>query len=461
VWHPDSAKSPFFRRDGSPKVTGTIGLDALDGAPGGGYSWGMHLWIVLIVVAFFPTPAGAAGLVEDYEAANGKVQAASAEVARWQQTIETAATDYQRLKAQVELEKAQKRLEQARGGLDKVAARMKPGDALWEKLHTFDPLKVPDMGAAGPVNAAIYQRDQVNPKPSAAPAPGRISYGGPTQRPPQPAKNPGRSWKSRPIAGPRASRPAPARVADPPAPNAAGGRPLNMAPPQVSTPYRDYVGQPIKWNFPELVTHPNQPAEPLPQRVEADLPGVQRALRAGDLPGALRKVEALMAEVPGDPRLLFLQADLLNRMRRFAEAEAAGLQALQMGLDVVELHEAIGWARLHLGKYKLAIASAARALLLDPQSTLGFVIQASAYEQLGDAPRATASLKRAAALSPRFFSTAAQRMQAGGQLFVPGVGGGVQIGAHSSSSGLHAPILLFAALAAAAIVGWAVFLRLK
>ena len=134
---------------------------------------------------------------------------------------------------------------------------------------------------------------------------------------------------------------------------------------------------------------------------------------------ALSEVEALEEMRPKDPRVFHLKAMILNRMKRFEEAEEAAATALGLGMDGPQVLESLAWSFLHQGKLKEAVLIATQAIEQDPSRSAAYMIRAYAHERMGDGAATARDAAAAAVRSPLKYSAVAKRVQSGGSIASP------------------------------------------
>lgn len=155
--------------------------------------------------------------------------------------------------------------------------------------------------------------------------------------------------------------------------------------------------------------------------------------KMGDINGALDNADKMIALQPWNAEAHLYKANLLNQARRFAEAEAAALEAVRLDPSNAESWKTLGWAQLHQKKYAEAEKTLTQAIqLLEDRRANGedseelrnslaaaYAMRAFAYEGQGQRDKMIADLEHAAQLDPKRFTGHLARAKAGGHLFDP------------------------------------------
>lgn len=403
----------------------------------------------LALACALAAPVLASDIVADYQAAKARRDAAAADLARQSALLEASSGDtMNRLSAARAVEKAQLSLQSASADLNAVVRQMKPGDAIWvqeTKVGQTDRYapQIPDPGAGAPLDwrMGAIAPIKVPEAPGvgfqrAAGEPGRVSYGRPAG-----FANSNEEAQGRPLTdeaaprllhapqiAPRVTLPAPV-----PAP-ADEGRPFAgpLPPAAVNLTFLRF-GDPIR--FPVL----NNPRRSSGDDALRSLSGVAREVERGDLEGAWRGTQGLLAFYPDDPGVQRLAAGLLLRLGRAAEAEAHARESIRLDGTNPEAWTVLAWSLLRQGKRREAAAAALSALALDPLA-LG---AAAALTAMGLPPAATAR-------SAGPLAAAA---------LVPAGGPGVPPTAAPMAPRRLSPTVLAIAAAAAAAAAFGAFLR--
>lgn len=177
-------------------------------------------------------------------------------------------------------------------------------------------------------------------------------------------------------------------------------------------------------------------------------------LKMGDAEGALSLANQAIRFDPKNPQAWVLKAKSLNRLRRWAEAEEAAWESIRVGGESVEAYQELGWAQLHQGKHKDALAALNRAVFLDPNNADSYAMRALIHEAMGNREKMIADLEAAARLDPKYLEHL-RRARNGEKLFDPnakdtwklleGLEGPVSGGSRSLALGLA--IMLFGVFA--------------
>ncbi|MFA6029476.1 MAG: protein kinase [Elusimicrobiota bacterium] len=142
-------------------------------------------------------------------------------------------------------------------------------------------------------------------------------------------------------------------------------------------------------------------------------------LRSGDSQGALRTVERDIARRPFDAGPRVMKARILNKMKRWKEAEESAKKAVELDPERGDAYERLTEAQLMQGKYEEAKANATAALRLNPENAYAHHLRALAQEGLGRKDRLIRDLERAAELDPERFASELEAARAGVRLFDP------------------------------------------
>lgn len=409
---------------------------------------------------------------QDHGAAQIRIDAIEAEIRRKRETVLSAGSEYERLKAQRALDQSEEALRGAKRAMEEIKKTLQPGSKAWSdevlikngrefrSIPGRDPNKakedeykygvsVPDVGPGAALDPLVHQHSWVGepgsvptgrPAPMRLPtvpegngpgasggAPGEVVYGRPAgyrNSPLGPIRDPreGKSPEEKPAASlPNAPIPPSTATAEGSIeereeggpildPNAYGdpGRGLPPLAPDGFT-FDAPEGEMLK-QFPELAVRPRDERE----RGLTLVRQAGRLLRAGDGVGALRIADRLIQIAGKDPGVHALRALILNRLGRFAEAEASARLSLSLDERGAASWRTLSWAQLKQGKAAAALRSAEKALALDAEDAAAMALRAYALERLGRRDQAVSSLRRAAAINPGAFSAAAARAAAGG-----------------------------------------------
>jgi len=176
----------------------------------------------------------------------------------------------------------------------------------------------------------------------------------------------------------------------------------------------DFIKKPVPPTFPKIFSLPLEGREEPLKLLER----VREDLERGDELSALSAADRL-AEIAGeDPGVHLLRASILNRLERFAEAEAAARRAVAIDPSSAAAHRTLAWAQLKQGKFEEAQRSAAKAAGLDPTDGAAHLLEAFAHDVLGQRQAKLKAASLAASLNPAF-QTYAQAAKRGQHLFLP------------------------------------------
>jgi len=116
---------------------------------------------------------------------------------------------------------------------------------------------------------------------------------------------------------------------------------------------------------------------------------VEERLRAGDLAGARRAVEAGLEQLPNEPELWIWDVTLSEMLGDDERAQRSLARAQEILADQpVALWVTLGNQRLQLGNLEGAEAAAQRVIELDPDEAQGYFLLANVAELSGDYPEA-------------------------------------------------------------------------
>ena len=138
----------------------------------------------------------------------------------------------------------------------------------------------------------------------------------------------------------------------------------------------------------------------------------------GDHKTALAVIDKGLASEPNNEELFRLKARILNKERRFAEAEEAALQVLFLSPDDPDALKSLIWAMLHQKKYDEALKYANALVRISPEDPQSYLLRAFAYERLNQRDKMIADLETAASLDPRYRGHV-QLAKSGAALFDP------------------------------------------
>ncbi|MFA5139197.1 MAG: protein kinase [Elusimicrobiota bacterium] len=144
----------------------------------------------------------------------------------------------------------------------------------------------------------------------------------------------------------------------------------------------------------------------------------QEFANKGEYKTALSVIDKGLASEPGNVDLFKLKAGILNKERRFEEAEEAALQALYLSPDDPEALKSLIWALLHQKKYDEALKYANSLVRIAPEDPEAYLLRAFAYEHLNQRDKMIEDLEMAASLDPRYQGHL-QLAKSGATLFDP------------------------------------------
>ncbi len=387
---------------------------------------------LLIPASVFGADSGVS--YEDYKLKKNKYESAKDTVKPFEKRAGQSGSTYERLKAQRQLEMARKALRKAQLDFERVKAKIKPGDKAFEEETRFkgDPDKVGQVGPAGPVDPlkAVYGRSEQTRGGSS----GEVVYNKP--RDPANIKRPrmdASRWKIRQKPAPAAATPPPEEPKQAELSVPDDGQYL-LDPSQlgrmgrkrrdVGTPLQgvDFVKKATEFRFRPFdyegkIRRGEMRRETFEER--RLIKSATAAMKRRSYQTALSETESLERMRPKDPRVFHLKAMILNRMKRFEEAEKAAGIALGLGMDGPQVLESLAWALLQQGKLKEAVLFASKAIEQDPSRSTAYMIRAYAHERMGDGEATQRDAAAAAVRSPAKFSAVAKRVKAGGVIASP------------------------------------------
>ena len=121
---------------------------------------------------------------------------------------------------------------------------------------------------------------------------------------------------------------------------------------------------------------------------------------AGDVEGALEEIESLLKLSPGTKELVFLRAELLQRLERNEEAIEDYRKFLGQAPDSSQALNNLGISLKAIGRLKEAYEAYQKALELRPNYTQAMVNVGRMLGDMGQMEAAIAQLRRAVALDP-------------------------------------------------------------
>ena len=127
----------------------------------------------------------------------------------------------------------------------------------------------------------------------------------------------------------------------------------------------------------------------------------ERSLEEGDADTALAEYEAARALDPGDPEVLVWLGVLYEMQERVGEAEAVLAEAERLAGDRAEFLVMRGFCYGQLGNVEKALADGKDAATLNPDLPQAHLVQAGAYETMGDVGRALEELEVTAQLAQK------------------------------------------------------------
>ncbi|MFH2204647.1 MAG: hypothetical protein ABIJ96_16150 [Elusimicrobiota bacterium] len=382
------------------------------------------LCCVLFFGAAFAADTGVS--YEEYQQKKKELAAARDTVQRFEERVQRTGDTYQRLRAQRQLEMARRQLRDKQREFDGVRKQIQPGDrAFNEETHPGGrqkAVRLEDLAPRPPVDpmAGVYGRaEQVRGGST-----GEVIYNKPPSALGQGRVDPQR-WKIREKPAPGPARPSAKQYVVTPdklGGEQSGGAPAAGVPAGAPVQDVDYVGKGPRWTFtPFDYTGKSERGETRRESLEesALIKSAMTNMRTGKYVLALGSAVRLAELRADDPRVRHLQAMLLNRLGRFAEAEAASREALRLGMRGPEVYESLALAQLYQEKYDAAADTATEAINADPSRSLAFVLRAYAYERLGREEDKKRDAAAAAARAPARFASLARMAQSGGALFDP------------------------------------------
>lgn len=126
------------------------------------------------------------------------------------------------------------------------------------------------------------------------------------------------------------------------------------------------------------------------------------ALRVRDYPVAYQLASDAIVLNPQNAQALNYRAMSLSQMRRYSDAVQDASAALGLAPGSAAVLQTRSWAFAKQGKYKEALVDAETTLSSDPNNAFAYENKAFAQAGLGDRAGALDSLRRAAAIDPRF-----------------------------------------------------------
>ncbi|TBR25994.1 hypothetical protein EPO15_01140 [bacterium] len=200
---------------------------------------------------------------------------------------------------------------------------------------------------------------------------------------------------------------------------------------QAGTAAQAPAESPVQFGIPELM-RTEAPDNGASRFAELSRIAGTKAAR-GDRAGALAEADAMIKLQPWNAEARLYKANLLNGVRRFAEAEAAAREAVRLDPENAEAWKAMGWAQLHQRKFAEAEKALSRAInLLEARRAAGedteelrnalasaYAMRAFAYEGLGRRDKLIADLERASQLDPARFTRHLADARAGKTIFDP------------------------------------------
>ena len=340
-----------------------------------------------------PAGTGQPDLAAEYRAAKDRRDRAAAEVARQSRlVIDAGSNTAARLAAARALENAQSSLQAAETDFSAVVRKMKPGDAIWiqetavgvtgrgaDRYQT----QIPAIGDGAALDPTVQSGQGLGDSPDyTKPLPplrgpeapgvgtireephGGVGYG----LPPGFANDRLDDMDSRAgMIPPSSRRRDPRRVR----PSADGEEPFD-APTREGEPFTDPLPpEAVPLVFVRLSEPTRFPILTNPRRSPGGgalgiLAGVARDVDKGDLAGAWKGTEALLAQHPDDPGVRSLAAGILLRLGRAKEAEEHARAAIRLGDESPDPWTVLAWALLRQGRRREAAEAARRALDIDP-----------------------------------------------------------------------------------------------
>jgi len=137
------------------------------------------------------------------------------------------------------------------------------------------------------------------------------------------------------------------------------------------------------------------PSEPLYTVNLANLLG-----EVGQGEAALAVLDALLTTVPGQADALIQRCLILQRLRRFDEAAAVARMAVAFHRGLGRAHHTLGMSLLKGGKFAEAETAFAEAVQIDPGAVDTWINRGVAQKETGDFTAAEASYRQALALAP-------------------------------------------------------------
>ena len=121
---------------------------------------------------------------------------------------------------------------------------------------------------------------------------------------------------------------------------------------------------------------------------------------SGDVEGALAEIESLLKQAPGQKELIFLRAQLLQRLDRHEEAIEDYRGFLKQVPNNALAHNNLGISLKAVGLLKDAHDAYQRALELQPNYAMAMANVGQMYSDMGQMEAAIAQLRKANALDP-------------------------------------------------------------
>jgi tetratricopeptide (TPR) repeat protein len=196
-------------------------------------------------------------------------------------------------------------------------------------------------------------------------------------------------------------------------------------------------------------------------------------LKMNDFNGAIAAADESIRLQPNNPRAYNLKAVAYNRLAEdkklakeqrqfmYTRAEDSATQATRLAPDYPAAYESLAWAQLRQDKNKEAIASASKAIQLNPRSSMGYAIRAYAYEALGEKGMMMEDIVQASTLNPAQFTGKLKQARSGRKIG-PGSDDSWQLAdlvAGGNGSGIPMPVaagllVLLAVLAGGGVYAW-------